>query len=339
VVFGALALWLLGGRESVPPPADSSRLEIRPITSSGLVIAAAISPDGKYVAYVESYQGSQSLHLQQMGTARVLDLVPPKPAAYWGLTFTPDSTEIVYAEKSGANPAGTFFRLAALGGTPRALVEGIDSAPTLSPDGSRMAWLRSRYPTEAESALMVAEADGSDVRTLATRGAPEALAPRFFVSPSWSPDGRLIAASVVSADTGRGWIVAFDARTGEERWASEALWTWASSVEWLPGGDGLLAVGQVEGQVHPQVWHLPYPTGEPRQITEGLQRYRLTSLTADGSVLVKVGQSLDATLSIRPRDGSGPPRRIPGTRMDGAFGFDLTRDGRIVHQTVEAGRL
>ena len=338
-LLGVLALWLFGRPEGAPAPDEAGSLSIRPVTSTGLVTAAAISPDARYVAYVESHQGLQSLHIRQMATAGSLELMPPRPVGYWGVTFTPDGTEIAYGEKSRDDPGGSIFRLAALGGTPRRLVEGIDSAPAYSPDSTRLAWLRAGHPTEVESVLMVAEADGSGARVLATREAPESLAPRFFVTPSWSPDGGVIAASVVSATTDSAWVVAFDASTGEERWASEPYWAWASSVQWLPGGDALLVIGRSTGHANPQIWHLPYPAGEPRQITEGLQWYRITSLSADASALVTVAQTIDATLSIRPPDGSRALRRIPGTRLDGALGFALTDDGRIVYQTAEAGRL
>jgi serine/threonine protein kinase len=336
----AVLSWLRGRQSSEPPAVTSTRLySSRPITSSGLVTGAAISPDGKYVAYSESYQGRQSLHLRQLGSAQSLELIPPAPARYWTMTFTLDSTDIVFGRKDRENPLGALFQISALGGAERRLVERMDSSPSFSPDGSRFTWLRADFPTPGASALMIANADGSDEQVLATRTLPEVLAPRFFTAPSWSPDGSLIAASVMSNETRQGKIVGFDVETGAVAWTSEHPWRWIGRVEWLPDGDALLAIGAAGKRPDFQIWYVPYPRGAPHQITGDLFQYRLASLTADGNSLVTVAETEETALWAHRRDGTGRRARISLTRMDGRFGFDLTADGRIVLQTVEAGQM
>jgi serine/threonine protein kinase len=334
----AVLAWFLDRRGSDPPATTAQVRSIQPITSSGVVIAATISPDGKYVAYVESYQGRKSLHLRQLGSAQSLELIPPGPDNYWGLTFTPDSTSIAFGRKDQMNLSGALFQISTLGGTPKKLVEQMESAPSFSPDGSRFTWLRTDFPAPGASSLMIANADGSDEQVLATRAPPELLAPRFFTAPSWSPDGSLIAASVMSAETHQGRIVGFDVETGAVAWTSERSWNWISAVHWLPDGDGLLAIATPDDRPGGQIWYVPYPRGAPHQITDDLFRYRSVSLSADGNSLVTVADTFEAALWTRRRDGTGRPTRISHTRMDGRFGFDFTADGRIVLQTVEEGR-
>jgi Tol biopolymer transport system component len=334
----AVLTWFLDRRESDPSTTRTRVRSIQPITSSGVVITAVISPDGKYVAYIESYQGRKSLHLRQLGSAQSLELIPPGPDNYWGLTFTPDSTSIVFGGKDQENLSGALFQISTLGGKPRQLVEQMESQPSFSPDGSRFTWLRADFPAPGASALMIANADGSDEQVLATRKPPEVLAPRFYTAPSWSPDGTLIAASVMSTETRKGTIVGFDVETGAASWTSERSWNWISAVQWLPDGDGLLAIAAPDDRRGSQIWYVPYPRGAPHQITDDLFRYRSVSLSADGDSLVTVADTFEATLWAHRRDGTGRPTRISHTRMDGRFGFDFTKDGRIVLQTVEEGR-
>ena len=213
LLVGALIVTYFGWQAlDTEPQKAQPAMSIRPITSSGVVTAAAISPDGKYVGYVEAYQGEQSLHLRQLGSAQSLELIPRGPVGYWSLTFTPESDEIVFGLKDNKDYLGAMYRISALGGTPRKLVDHVDSPPTFSPDGSRFAWLRGGYPEGSQSALMVADADGSDERVLVAKSPPAVLAPRYYVAPSWSPDGSLIAASVASSETAKGWIEAYRRR-------------------------------------------------------------------------------------------------------------------------------
>jgi serine/threonine protein kinase len=341
VVAGGL-YWLFGWQGDGPgaEPEPAREMSIRPLTSSGLVTGAAISPDGKYVAHFESDQGEQSLHLRQLSGSESLELLPRAPVGFWGVTFTPDSTAILYAVKSTREPLGAFYRISTLGGSSRKLVSAIDSPPAVSPDGTRIAWLRAAHPEPSQSSLMVAGIDGSDPRILASVETPEFLVPRFFTGPSWSPDGRLIAASIMRLDeTRHGWVAAFDAESGAPVWASRDRWPWLAMVAWLPEGDGLLVVGEPDGSPDSQIWHLPYPEGERRRVTNDLLDYRIVSLTADGSALLTIPTNRQAGIWRMPTDGSGRARRISRAVLDGLYGFAVTPDDRIVHQTLEAGQL
>ena len=83
-------------RGSATPSVKGTALSITSITGSGNVIAAAISPDGRYVAYVESEQGLQSLWLLQLAGGQTLRLTPDAVVGFWGHTFTPDGNSIIY---------------------------------------------------------------------------------------------------------------------------------------------------------------------------------------------------------------------------------------------------
>ena len=191
VIAGVAVLsWFIGRRGFDPSTTTASVRSIQPITSSGLVTGAAISPDGKYVAYSESYQGRQSLHLRQLDSPQSLELIPPAPVRYWTMTFTPGSTEIVFAGRTRRITWAPCFRSRRSAEPQGKLVEQMESTHRPSPPTAPGSpGCGPTFPPPEPARLMIANADGSDEQVLATRTPPEVLAPRFYTAPSWSPDG------------------------------------------------------------------------------------------------------------------------------------------------------
>jgi serine/threonine protein kinase len=337
-VIGAFS-WLLGRRSGLDSSADASQqISIRPVTASGLVIVADISPDGKYVAYVESYQGEQGLYLRQIDGTQRLELTPPDDVAFWGTTFTPDGTGIVYGQKAQGYTSGALFHISTLGGTPRRVGTHVDSAVSFSPDGSQFAWLRARFPDPEQSSIMIANSDGSEERLLLSETEPVSLAPRFHTGLSWSPDGSLIAATIWSSETGIGQVVAYSADDGTRVWTSEQSWSWLSKVQWLPDGKSLLLVADPDVRPDAQIWIVPYPKGTPRAITNDMFDYRVLGLTSDGQKLLTIPTEFESHMWSFSLSEPGPPGRISGTKFDGYYGFDFTPDGRVVFQTLDRGK-
>jgi Tol biopolymer transport system component len=82
-----------------------------------------------------------------------------------------------------------------LGGASRKLVTDIDSAVTFSPDEKQFAFIRG-YPLQGQTAVLVANADGTAERRLATYG----IDPYALGDPAWSPDGKVIVYPAPSTD-------------------------------------------------------------------------------------------------------------------------------------------
>ena len=329
--FGTGWLWRAGR----PGASASTGLEAVPITSSGNVICAAVSPDGRYVAYVESEQGAQSLWLQQIATGQTLRLLPEQAVFHWGHVFSPDGNSVYYAVRSANEVRGALYSISTLGGTSRRLLDDLDSTVTFSPDGKRIAFTRLRYPSAEETSLMVAGADGSNPVALATFRSPEFVAGIFYGGPSWSPDGRHIATAVGvrggpgSEATAR--LALVSALTGEVRTLSGPGWLLAAQCGWLPGGKSLLVVARAPDQLYPQLWSVSYPGGEARRLTEGLNDRRVISLTADGRSLVTVAGAVSSGILSLPLKGAGAPRRLSRSRTAGLYGMTLTAEGKVVH--------
>src|ERR1051325_10737667 len=160
-------------------------IKLSRLTNSGNVIDATISPDGKYIVYALSDRSSQSLYIRQVSTANDKEIMPPGRVGVFGMTFSPDGTELYYAIKANLD-SGTLYRIPVLGGTPVKVLEKIDGPVSFSPDGKRFVMVRGNYPNTGESALIIANLDGSEQRDLVVKKSPERFSPIFFTGPSWS---------------------------------------------------------------------------------------------------------------------------------------------------------
>ncbi|MBM3819574.1 MAG: hypothetical protein FJW14_11265 [Acidimicrobiia bacterium] len=337
VAAAALTWWAWPAAAPAGPALRMDR-----ITGSGDVIDAAISPDGRYVAYVRSAGGVQSLWVRQLQSGSAIELVPSTAVGYWGVAFSPDGTTIYYALKAPpphADPGGTLFAIPVLGGTPRRVLTGIDSAVTFSPDGRRLAYLRVEPDGSGASALMVANADGTAIRPLASRRPPYFFAPSFFVAAAWSPDGERIATPVIDRNAGDTKLVTIDVADGSEDVVRAGLGA-ATSTTWLPDGSAILFSGRNPSAgtwgYGAQLWLQPYPAGPSRPITVDTAEYRNVTVSRDGRSIVSVGMDPIASLWTASL-GGGAPSKLPSTRSDGVAGTVWAGD-RLIYTGFDSGQ-
>jgi Tol biopolymer transport system component len=335
----ALAVIVLGVYKFVrhkAAPVSFQAMNLTMLTASGKVQEAAISPDGKYLAYIVADAGVRSLWVRQLATSSSVQAIPPSDMSYGDLIFSLDSNYIYYVRHEGS--FGTLYEMPVLGGTARKLVFDVDSPVAISPDGKRLAFVRG-YSNQQETALVVVNLEGSTERELAKRKYPA-----WFErgGPSWSPDGKVIAvgASVSGQGSGRDTfsVAVFDVRDGKEQTFISKEWGTASTVAWLPDGRSLLFLGFGEGGF--QIWHLAYPSGQVRRVTNDTNSYGGLSVTADGKALVTAStKSSFSFWGIRQGEWSHPHDISPGTsELDGYWGFSWMPDGRILYVSQPSGK-
>jgi Tol biopolymer transport system component/DNA-binding winged helix-turn-helix (wHTH) protein len=330
IAIAAFVLYkLLGG--SAGTPFEKTRLV--KFTTTGKVSCAAISPDGKYVAYGIDDGGEGSILIRQtFMTNDGVQIVPSGEVHYLEMTFSPDSNYLYYL-RSTLNSPNMLYRIPALGGTPVKLGEDIDSPPAFSPDGKQIAYLRG-YPDLNESSLIIANPDGVGERKLASLKEPRE---RFvlFATPSWSLDGKRIACPVNKRDD-KGEYQELDeisVEDGSFKPITSQRWQGVGRAAWLADGRGLMMVAADEESSLSQIWYVAYPTGEARKVTNDLNDYHDLSVTADGRAMTVVQSDRQANIWIVPEMDVTRARQITNSNYDGLQGFSWTPDGRIIYST------
>jgi TolB protein len=143
---------------------------------------AAVSPEGRRIAFVSERDGNEELYVADASTGEVVRLTRnqrPDRRPAW----SPDGRDIVW--QGGPPGAADLFVMRATGARKRLLVggPGDDVDPAWSPDGARIAFSSTRSGSRQ---LWAAAAGG---------GEPELLAqiPGRTHAPAWSPGGRRLA--------------------------------------------------------------------------------------------------------------------------------------------------
>ena len=311
-------------------------MQVRRFTASGKASRAAISPDGKYVVHVLSDLGKQSLLIRQVTDSNNVEIVPPADIFYRGLTFSNNGTSIYFIAQERTDPIQSLYQVPVLGGNPKKLLRDIDSPVAISPDGKQLAFIR-RLRGKGEDQLMLANADGSNIRMLSSRKGAD-----FYNTAglAWSPDGKRIACPAGSNSGVRNMFVAeINVANGQEKPLSPTKWASVGRVSWVRDGKGLVIGAMEQGSSLTQIWFVPYPSGQPQRITNDLNDYRDMLLTEDSRSLVTV-QS-EAYVNVWLATISDPSRSRQITegigQRSGERGLTWTPNGNLVYISRASG--
>ena len=309
-VAAVIAICTLGGaviawRYYAPPRARGQvtldRMRIERLTSAGSVYVLAISPDGKYLAYDSEIEGGKyALSLRQIVTGSEVRIVESSSPLN-GATFSTDSNYIYYvAGDNGMIGYSSLYRVPTLGGDPHKLLFDIDTAPSISPHG-QITFIRG-IPIRHEYAVMVADADGSNLRPLTVRRTydPNRV---FSLPPAWLKEGTEVAFIVLSREAGgRDQISAIDIATHQERIVSRR-WKRISSVARLRGA-GVVVTASDEGQSTQQLWIVNEEGSDAIRLTSGSDEYFGATATDDGkriaAIQLRIASRLYAGTSVEP---------------------------------------
>jgi WD40-like Beta Propeller Repeat len=249
--------------------------QVRRLTDDGGSFGSSFSPDGTRIVFssvgdtgdVSDTIGATGLDLHVMaadgsGRRRLLDGEEDVSPAW-----SPDGDQIAFVRGGGVDAAGRIFILDADDDrSARALIEpdgpGADADPAWSPDGTQLAFVRTE--PGGPSHLMVADADGSDVRSVLER--PDALG-----SPSWSPDGTTLAFTVGKGGESGGLIALLDVEDGSVETAAEG---------------GLAPVWSASGRL--------YAYGRAPGIADFSGRWRVAELAPDGASGFGTGRAVSS---------------------------------------------
>ena len=163
---------------------------ISSLSSTGDVMLSRISPDGHYLAYVSNKDARFSLWVRQIATPSAVQVVSAQEELIGNVSFTPDGGFIDYTKSSVGGADGALYQVPVLGGTPRLLLNKVDTAVSFSPDGTRMTYAVQDVQTNKID-IMVARADAGAPHKVSEYVGSTATG-NYAVA--WSPDGKRIVA-------------------------------------------------------------------------------------------------------------------------------------------------
>ena len=270
------------------------------LTNNGQSIIGAVSPDGKYVAYVHERGNVQSVIVKGVTTKSSATVVPEQDVTYRGLTFSPDGDYIYYVRNENSD-VGKLYRVALIGGSVEKIAENVDGPVAFSPDGKLYAFVRFDRSLK-EFRLMVAGADGAAERGLTVRRQGESLSPRGV---AWSPDGRRIICAAGSWSGGYHVnLIEVNLADGEEKAVTSQRWFSVAQLAW-PREGSIVVNGATQPMSPLQLWSVSYPSGQVERITNDTNDYAGVSVTRDASMIVSVQSNRIKTLWV----ASGPSAR------------------------------
>jgi len=308
-------------------PTPFQNFAITQITNSNRAVVTSISPDGKYVLTVMDDKGLNSLWLRNVATGSDTQVLPPA-ATITNVAFSPDGNYIFFRKAENAIASDfSLYRAPVLGGTPKAIVQDVDSAFTFSPDGTRMAFIRANNPETGKYRLLETNLDGSNEKVLHI--APMGSLARWV---AWSPDGKQIAYPEVQPGTALGGINLFDLNSGKLQtltFTDKSIWEMA----WSSAGDGLFVIYQQKGPNYNrrQIGYVALADGQLRSISRDTNSYATLSLSADGKTLATVQQKVASNFYVLPGEGS-PSADIRPSFSGGEHiqFFNWTADGHLL---------
>ena len=239
-------------------------------------VEAAISPDGRFVAFISDHDGPFDVWLSQVGTGRLLNLTQgkagPLPGPLRSVGFSRDGSEIWI----GGGDVGMRLRMMPLtGGTPRNFLgeEAVNLA--WSPDGERIV-----YHTFANGdPMFVADRNGASARRI-FQDRP-GLHNHF---PAWSPDGRWIYFVHGTPDTKEMDLWRIDPAGGNP----ERLTQRNTDIAYPApvGNRTVFYVARDEDGSGPWLWAFDLKRKDSRRASVGLEQYTSVEASADGRKLV-----------------------------------------------------
>jgi serine/threonine protein kinase len=344
-------------RREMETPEGPKELSLKPLTSyssENPLESAAISPDGKYLAYCA--KGKLFVQIIRSGERRWL----PLPEGFYPVrvAWFPDGTKLLvsrveetWVQVKGQRtrvPDRSLWTLSILGGTPQKIVAHAEfpggmtaDGSSVSPDGSLVAFHR-YVPEQDNVELKVVGANGENPRQI--RSAANLQPNQGYLGPVWSSNGQRLF-YIRDFDNTR-WIESCNLH-GEQVTTVYPLGTGKKyshfydalhSLCWA--ADGRIFFLMPEPGQPFNVWEIKVdastgrPLGEARRLTQwsGFQTVRADSLsiTADGKQLALLRGNLQGDVYLAERGKPiRNPQRLTQDEKDEQI-WDWTADSRAI---------
>ncbi len=280
--------WPLNGDWKVLGPHWFEFDSTRRITFEGDVSGAAISGDGKYLAYTGGPLGASVLRIRNLQNGDESHL-PPTADEYSGLTFSPDGKSLLYV--ANHQEVGRLFSLPVdrVGVEPsQMVVEDVNGPVVFSPGGNEFAFTRASSDRRGitNAVLIAGKNNPRNPRSLVS-----IVGTQIRDQLAWLPKRNLIAAVTYPAslsEATRATVVLLD-QTGRQvkAYVPQHIRSLFSPVA-LDGGSLLVFSGTPEGTQQKRLVQLFIPTGEFHETLADMPGFESVSATADSRTLACV---------------------------------------------------
>jgi Tol biopolymer transport system component/DNA-binding winged helix-turn-helix (wHTH) protein len=177
LLAGISAGWHAGHRSAASIRFTERRLTGNP--ENDPVLSAAISPDGKYLAFADR----AGLFLRVVSTGETHPVALPDALKTSYVNWFPDGSHVLVTSTSSPSEKPGLWSASVFGGSPVRLADNGDRG-AVSPDGSKIVFLRGEFGREE---IWQMQSDGQQARKVLGQSGDN------FQSAVWSPDGRHIA--------------------------------------------------------------------------------------------------------------------------------------------------
>ncbi len=299
--------------------------------------APAVSPDGKWVAYLSDARGPTDVWVQFVSGGEPANLTEKSGLSLQsrtdvgGVDISPDATHIALSASDAAGAALTDYGIwvvpAPLGGVPRKLVDrGVGAR--FSPDGRRIVFVRTG--SGGGDALVVSDSDGANQEEIFRTH-------MHAHKPAWSYDGRFVYFHMgiegFNWPPAEIWRVAAGGGTPQLLVGTSRL---AIYPDPMPDGRGLLYSANPDS-AELGLWWLPPSNKDPVRMTIGTGAYIEPRVSRDGGLVAATLVDSKLALFRLALDGAGKPQPL-GT---GAFGdvdpFLSPGGDRLVWSSARSG--
>jgi DNA-binding winged helix-turn-helix (wHTH) protein len=188
-----------GGGSATTAPSEYRLREVTHNAAALPITAAAVSRDGKMLAYVDGGH----IKVRDLASKEVSTVAGPAGVSITHIEWLYDSMQLLVKGMDPATHLTNSWLMSAFGGAPRLLVEDVNMA-TLSADGRQLAYIRNRFD------IWLANADGTNARLIGGADQPEE--PRHWLS--FSRDGEYLLFGQVVHGAGRYVIESIRIRDG-----------------------------------------------------------------------------------------------------------------------------
>jgi serine/threonine protein kinase len=344
VVIVALGVVAFAGYKRLTRPRgfNPQNMRITKLTDSGKVSAVAISPDGRYIVYVQEDGEQDSMWVRNVATKSDVQVLSPDTARVWDVSFSPDGNYIYFDRSAqGSMVQGNLYVMPVLGGVQRKLLSDIDSSVSFSPDGKQLAFLRGIGSPDTVG-IQIANVDGNDERLLAE------MPSDVYYGLAWSPDGKTILAPASPRVKGKRYVLdAINVVNGQTKELCSS-WGTIGRPAWMPDGKSLVVPMEPANQELPtpgatQLWSMSFPEAETARLTNDLADYGKTvDVTRDGQMLAAVESRVVSHIWVLSHGDTARAKQItssetPDTGVSpGPGGKLLVRSGNGKMQLIDS---